>query len=291
MEIFKIFPKQVTVIGCSGADGWLMPPQIILKLKNPPTSKSVDMAAFPEAEFDHSPSGWQTKDTMIRFLRRFHQLVTERGVTFPIVLFMDGYRAHTSSEVNLWCHSNDIILFNLHPHATLVYQPWDHNLFGPLKSAWNQEVWKFAEENEFNVEITQKMVPRLLQPAWEKIAKAENVRKSFTKCGLFPWNPDAVAYHRLPSCNRIPEDVVIDSQDSNDGLPATMTKDRSMVLEPGNNKPHQPFEISIRSDHRGRLVMYQRSFDGQQFHDDIRIGMRKEGYDVANAVVSFDKKF
>lgn len=109
----------------------------------------------------------------------------------PIVLFVDGHCSHTSSlEISDVCSDNGIILYCLKSHASHLIQPLDQAVFGAMKSAWEAEAKKQVLHTGESVSV--KSFASVLKPVWEATTTPENAFNSFSKSGIFPFNPDRV---------------------------------------------------------------------------------------------------
>lgn len=79
----------------------------------------------------------------------------------------------------------------LFPNATHVIQPLDVGYFFPLKAAWSKECgrWQLAHPRErFN---RPHFIPTL-DKAIRSLRNKEILRNAFRRCGLYPFNPQAI---------------------------------------------------------------------------------------------------
>ena len=133
MEMAAGTKRQVTVMACMRADGFVLPPLLLMKQKSPVTQQSCESVRFPGCWVDATKSGWMTSDCFIRWVKQFVELLHSMNTTFPVVLFCDGHHSHINEEIAWWCHAYDVILYGLLPNATWLYQPWDVTMFSPMK--------------------------------------------------------------------------------------------------------------------------------------------------------------
>ena len=198
--------KMTTITGMAGADGWLAKPVILTESKTGQLSSTMRVNDWREAGYDTTESGWQTSDSFLRALEFFIDQVKQREeVQFPIAVFVDGHRSHVNEEAALWSRRNKVILYGLNANSTFLKQPWDVGLFAPLKSHWYREVVQFYNqrvEEEETPEVTTKEIPKILRKVWGKIDQPKTVKDAFRKCGLFPWNVNAIDFSRLSEDKR-----------------------------------------------------------------------------------------
>lgn len=127
----------------------------------------------------------------------FCKWLDEHGIKFPVVLFLDGHKSHLSYHLCKFCKEKGIILVALCPNATHIIQPLHVAVFKPFKQNWSQAVhqWKTTPEN-FGKTLTKFNFSPLLQQAMNESLKRETIRNGFRKCGIVPWNANAVDYSK-----------------------------------------------------------------------------------------------
>ena len=64
----------------------------------------------------------------------------ERANNNPRVLICDGFGSHETLEILEYCFETNIILCRIPSHTSHVLQPCDISVFGPLKSAYRDQV-------------------------------------------------------------------------------------------------------------------------------------------------------
>ena len=84
------------------------------------------------------------------------------------------------------CRSNGVILFCLHPQTIHALQPLDVAVFKSLKDVFSKTVraLSFMKKN---------VVKRPL----EQVFSIPNVKAGFAKSGIYLFNPDAIAKHKM----------------------------------------------------------------------------------------------
>ncbi|KAH7548768.1 hypothetical protein BM1_10934 [Bipolaris maydis] len=117
-------------------------------------------------------------------------LTKERANGRPRVLILDGFGTHETLEILEYCFANKIVLCRLPSHTSHKLQPCDVAVFGPLKTAYREQVERL-ERGGVNT-IGKKHFTCLYKPARERAFTAKNIKAGFAACGLFPLNPDRV---------------------------------------------------------------------------------------------------
>ena len=135
------------------------------------------------------------------------------------------------------------------PNATHLLQPLDVSWFAPLKKLWQKvlEDWKkspkgLKHKGALPKEEFSKLLKKLVETLDENGAASENLVNRFHKCGLLPFNPDAV-YELLKSENVMNPRKALDEsllqhlqglrEVPADEAPTKQTKRKRLDLEPG----------------------------------------------------------
>ena len=134
------------------------------------------------------------------------------------VLIGDNLSSHLSQSVIDACSKHNIDFVCPFPNATHLLQPFDVACFAPLKKLWQKvlEDWKkspkgLKHKGALPQEEFSKLFKKLVERLDENGAPSENFVNRFRKCGLFPFNPDAV-YELLPHENvMIPQKALDES--------------------------------------------------------------------------------
>lgn len=124
----------------------------------------------------------------------FLPYLRQKGVKFPILYFLDGHKSHLTYNLSKFCAENGIFLFALYPNATHILQPADVSLFAPLKANWRTIVLNWKRSNN-NKQVNKATFPLLLENATQQV-KAETVQNGFRKCGLYPYNVEAIDFKK-----------------------------------------------------------------------------------------------
>ncbi len=204
-----------------------MPPVFLTPKRGPPTFTHIDMQAFRAAYYDTTETGWQNQDSFLNFVKRFIEEVKQiEDVQFPVVLFVDGQKSHISEECALLCNLNDVILYGLNGNSTHILQPLDVGIFNTLKKNWFSMVNQMMYEDELeNYQVTVFQLPKIAKKVWQRLDDPELIQTAFNRCGLFPWDVDAIDFTKIPKKLRLPEDTELCCSETDDNLLAPTTAD------------------------------------------------------------------
>lgn len=124
-----------------------------------------------------------------------HQWILDQNIKKPVIFFVDGHRSHMSIELSQFCDDSSIILYALPPNATHIMQPADVAVFKPLKEYWRQAVRTWQNEN-LDKTLTKFDFAQVFKLALNNTNIPDYIKKGFKRCGLFPYNPEAVDYSK-----------------------------------------------------------------------------------------------
>ena len=90
--------------------------------------------------------------------------------------------------------ANNVLLPSASSH---IIQPLDVAVYGPLKKEWNNALDSFSREFK-GLSMSRTRFFQVFDKAWKVcVEKKQSVVSGFRKCGIIPFNPNAVAYDRL----------------------------------------------------------------------------------------------
>jgi hypothetical protein len=179
----------VTVIECTNAAGWALPPCVIFKGK---VFIESWFDGLPEDwRFEVSPNGWTSDEIGLRWLEKlFIPTTSSRTKGGYRLLILDGHGSHLTPKFDEICEENKIIPICMPPHSSHLLQPLDIGCFAVLKRAYGRLV-------EFRMRCGSNYVDKLdfleAYPAARMEAfKSETVKNSFQSAGLIPFAPERV---------------------------------------------------------------------------------------------------
>ena len=191
----------VTAIECISCDGRYLPPLITW----PASTHRNNWTTYPTPGWHLacSESGYtDSKISLEWFTRVFDPQTKERAGQKPRVLICDGFGTHETLEILQFCLENNIRLCRLPSHTSHKLQPCDIGVFGPLKAAYRDEAEQFYRGANT---VGKEHFTTLYNAAREKAFTPHNIRASWGRSGLYPFNPDRV----LRDIQKPPADLTI----------------------------------------------------------------------------------
>ena len=179
--------NQITVIACVSASGQCIPPFVIFDAKRLNMEWRKDEVV--RTSYGLSDNGWVDSELFRGWLsEHFHSnAVSDR----PILLLLDGHSLHYQPELISFAKQYEVILFCLPPHTTHESQPLDVSVFKSLKQNWQQACHNFIQSNPSLV-ITKYRFSGLFKEAWGKTMNPATISSGFRRCGVYPFNRDAI---------------------------------------------------------------------------------------------------
>ena len=259
--------KSSTSLMLSGAaDGTLLPFYTVFKAKH--LYDTWTEGGPSSCRFNRSASGWFDS---VCFEDWFFSVVVPhmRRLDGKKVLIGDNLSSHLSVEVINKCIDLNIAFILLPPNSTHLTQPLDVAFFRPMKGHWRKIIgnWKTTVEGRREASIPKATFPKLLKKLADAIQpnQEENLKSGFKKCGIAPYNPDAVL-GRLPNLTDSTGNE--DQQDTSDivnssfmdvlkemrGLDAPAARKRSKRLKvpPGKSVAHHSDDAQhSKNSHNG----------------------------------------
>lgn len=123
----------------------------------------------------------------------FYKWLLDNNIELPIILLLDGHSSHITYHLSKFCNEHKIILVALYPNATHILQPLDVAVFKPVKQNWARAVHDWRKSRN-NTQLTKYNFAPILKKVMDESLKKETIENGFRKCGLIPWNPDAIDF-------------------------------------------------------------------------------------------------
>jgi hypothetical protein len=181
--------SQITVLACTSAAGYTIPPFIIFSRStyHPHLSKGE----IPGTMYGMTPKGWMTRKLFFQwFQKHFLRYIPS---AHPILLILDGHSSHYCPEFIKLAAKERIIIFVLPPHTSHLSQPLDRGCFSPLKTYWKHVCHKFYTDNAHTCKnISSYDFVGLFNEAWSSAMTMKNVIVSFKVTGIYPFNRNAI---------------------------------------------------------------------------------------------------
>ena len=90
-------------------------------------------------------------------------------VPFPILLYMDGYKAHMGLAINDFCRENGILPHLLKSNATQVVQPLDNNPYAVIQRIVPIMVQSWMAKNPGDLLDKYKKIIEIAYKAFERV--------------------------------------------------------------------------------------------------------------------------
>ncbi|XP_063217115.1 uncharacterized protein LOC134527954 [Bacillus rossius redtenbacheri] len=221
--------EAITVMANFNAAGNTVSPMIVFPLQK--ISREIAQNLNSEWGVGRSKKGWMTGALYYEYIANiFLPWLKKRNVQFPVLLLVDGHKSHTTYKVAQFCADNGIIQFALYPNATHVLQPADVAIFRPLKAGWRNVVYSWKHKTGNKV-VTKVVFGPLLEAVFTERATVDTVKSGFRKCGIFPFDPDAVDYSKCMS-SKSRNCPPVTTRSSNDTIqPASFGVEHLLYLE------------------------------------------------------------
>jgi hypothetical protein len=107
------------------------------------------------------------------------------------LLLFDGHGSHLIKEVVSFCQKHKIVLLCLPSHLTYILQPCDVGAFGPLAEAYRKVLFRKTKWGA-GYSIDKLMFLEILREARNMSFTEHNIKSSWEKTGLFPFDPEVV---------------------------------------------------------------------------------------------------
>jgi hypothetical protein len=202
----RVKRTMVTAVECISADGRCLNPMIIWPAK----THRANWTTYPTPGWVYalSDTGFTDSYISLQWLKLvFDPQTKQRANDKPRVLIWDGFGTHETLEVLEFCFKNNIIICRLPSHTSHKTQPCDVGVFGPLKTAYREQVERM-ELGGVNT-VGKQHFTYLYSPAREKAFTKRNILGAWRGSGLFPFNPDRV----LKEIPKPPTSLIISTAD------------------------------------------------------------------------------
>lgn len=129
----------ITAVECVSADGRYLHPLSIWPAATLHSSWTTHPT--PGWHFACSPSGYTDTAINLHWIQHvFDPQTRGRANGKPRLLISDGFSTHESLKILTCCFQSNILLCRLPSHTSHKLQPCDVGVFGPLKTAYRDQV-------------------------------------------------------------------------------------------------------------------------------------------------------
>lgn len=188
--------ENITVLLVFSASGETLPPVVVFPYQKVP--QKIVNSMPDDWVIGRSETGWMRTETFFEYIANdFSNWLNQHQIKRPVLLLVDGHKSHLSMHLSEFCSNNQIILYSLPPNTTHIMQPADVGAFKGIKSDYQKTVreWSVLPENHGRT-ITKTNFCQILKLVLEKTDRTSTIINAFRKCGLFPFDPDAIDYSK-----------------------------------------------------------------------------------------------
>ncbi|KYB26861.1 hypothetical protein TcasGA2_TC033511 [Tribolium castaneum] len=101
--------ESITVMFTFAADGQSCPPMMVYNYQRIP--QKVAESVSEGWGIGRSGSGWMTSELFFEYIANvFHPYLVKKGITMPVIYFLDGHKTHLTYEVSKLCKALNIEL-------------------------------------------------------------------------------------------------------------------------------------------------------------------------------------
>ena len=217
--------EHITLLCGASAAGVTLPPMIIFSKSFPGGAYKFD--GPDNAVYAKSESGWIDTELFLVWKKVFLRYC---GSQRPVLLFVDGHASHINLNVIDLARKNDVILFCLPPHTTHALQPLDVSVFKSLKSHFSKAVHALSFAKKDFV-VSKREFACVLKTPFEQAFSISNIKAGFAKCGIYPFDPDAIDQNKIMQ----PCEVSSSSTDDSSGAASSSASFATSFASPGSD--------------------------------------------------------
>jgi hypothetical protein len=139
-----------------------------------------------------SDRGWTNDELYMEWFKIVFEPETIKSLKgeWRLLLF-DGHGSYLISQVVSFCRQHKIVLLCLPSHSTYILQPCDVGAFGPLAEAYRKVLLRKTKWGAGYL-IDKLMFLEILREARNTSFTEHNIKSSWEKTGLFPFEPKVV---------------------------------------------------------------------------------------------------
>jgi hypothetical protein len=180
----------VTVIQGVNAEGWCIPPYIVVKGAYHLANWYTECELPTDWAIKPTTNGWTDNETGLEWIRHFEKHTAGRKTGVYRMLVIDGHESHVSVEFDRFCKDHNIITISMPPHSSHLLQPLDVGCFSPLKRAYSRQIEVLMKSHVNHVTKLEFFIA--FKTAFYSVFTEDNVKAGFRGAGLVPHDPEAV---------------------------------------------------------------------------------------------------
>lgn len=125
----------------------------------------------------------------------FYPYLVNNNIEFPIVLFVDPRAAHVSFALHEFCQEKGIHIVPFLPNVSNLH-PLENGFFPLFFETWKTEV-KFWPARNNNKDLEEEDIETVVSNVIQFTEFTNTVKQAFRKCGLFPFDSNAIDYDTI----------------------------------------------------------------------------------------------
>jgi len=118
------------------------------------------------------------------------------------LLFVDGHRSHVALKFLKWAQQHKILVGVYSDHSIHRLQPLDIGCSAPPAIYYSHLLEQQSRLPEGQTKMTKQNFFKCFYPTWHKAFTDKNVTSSWSKTGLFHFNPALVLLNKLEPRNQ-----------------------------------------------------------------------------------------
>ena len=177
----------ITAIETISADGYVLPPFLILKAKIQLEKWYTNTSIPSSYTIGLSETGYNNDELSLEWLKHFDKWTRRRQAGLWRLLLFDGFGSHSTKEFLDYCDENQIVAYTLPPHTSHNLQPLDVAVFQSYKKAHRTAVEHATREGctDFNkLEFLD-----VLYGIRKKAFTRSTIQSAWLQAGIEPWDP------------------------------------------------------------------------------------------------------
>ena len=271
--------KQITVMACTSAAGYALPPFVVFDRKTLNVGWTV--GEVPGTSYGLSDNGWMNGELFMGwFIDHFLKLAPQAR---PLLLLLDGHSSHYNPVVIRKAMEEGVIIFCLPPNTctTHITQPLDRTVFAVLKHEWNRECHHFVTASKGEI-VSRANFSRLFGQAWARAMSVKNVTAGFKATGVYPLDRTAI---KLPG--EEPKEAVPSRHSAIKFVPFFTPSRRQLLTPAGPSHVCQPSPHGMQGSPKTQSSLHMTPAGRPEFEfteeEERRFKLRYENnYDFTN---------
>ena len=188
--------EHITANVCCSATGYTLPPMLIFQKCFP--SSDYSSSGPDGCLYAKSESGYMDGELFKEWFQKI--FLPKTAHLRPAILIMDGHVSHLTIDLIDLARENNVILYCLPPHLTYLLQPLDVAVFKSLKdhfTKYSHQAKLISLASNHILTVSRNNFTTIFREAFENAMVMSTIKNGFRKCGICPFDPEAVDWSRL----------------------------------------------------------------------------------------------